>query len=157
MIKLTQGKSCIIDKDDLKFLEGCRLWANKRRDNYYVVVVYNVNGKVAKKDIHRFLLNPDVGMVVDHINSNGLDNRRVNLRVCTNKENCRNRRALKNKSSSYKGVSWNKNAQKWTAQIVVNARRIHLGSFADEIAAAKAYNEKALTYFKSFANLNKVG
>lgn len=94
------------------------------------------------------------GMVVDHINHNGLDNRKANLRIATFSENRRNSRKAKDTSSKYKGVSWHKNNKKWHAGININGRRKHLGSFDDEIQAAKAYDEVARKYHGEFSSLN---
>ena len=93
--------------------------------------------------------------MVDHINSNGLDNRRENLRVCTHKENCRNSRSLKKGTSKYKGVS--KNGYNWCARIMVDSVGLYLGQYTDQDDAALAYNKAATLYFGEYALLNIVG
>lgn len=92
---------------------------------------------------------------VDHINGNKLDNRRVNLRRCTQTENNRNV-APYGKASKYKGVSLFKRDNVWVAQITVNYKHINLGRYTTELQAAKAYNEAALKHFGEFAWLNEV-
>lgn len=106
--------------------------------------------------IHRFILNPPKDKVVDHINHNTLDNRRVNLRICSRLENARNRRMNKNNKSGYKGVYYERTRQKHRAQIGFKGRNIKLGRFKDPKMAAVAYNEAAKYFFGNFAFLNKI-
>ena len=95
------------------------------------------------------------GNIVDHINGDKLDNRRCNLRCVTNAENIRRRgKVHKNTKSKYKGVTWNKSANKWHAQMRHSYRTIYLGLHATEEAAARAYDKKAKELFGEFANLN---
>jgi len=88
--------------------------------------------------------------VVDHINHNRSDNRRCNLRTCTQSQNMANRRKHKGLSSKYKGVHWRKKEKRWRAQIRINYRTIYLGQFVDELDAATAYDITALKYFGEF-------
>lgn len=115
--------------------------------------------------LHRVVLSRLIGRPLerweqcDHINGNRLDDRRANLRVASKDQNNLNRKKAiyDTTTSSYKGVSWNTQTQKWRAQIIVNNKNIHLGMFGDEIAAAMAYNEAAEKHFGEFAWLNRVG
>jgi hypothetical protein len=91
---------------------------------------------------------------IDHINGNKLDNRIENLRICTQAENTRNRRMSVNNKSGFKGVSFNKNSNKWRAFIMIDRKQIHLGYFDDVLLAAKAYDEAAKLYHKKYAKLN---
>jgi hypothetical protein len=91
---------------------------------------------------------------VDHINGNGLDNRKSNLRICTHQQNCENSRKRKKSFSKYKGVYWSKNAKKWVAQITIDGKSKHLGYFELEEDAAAAYDKAAVKYFGEFACLN---
>ena len=110
--------------------------------------------------MHRFLLDAKKGQYTDHINGNGLDNRRSNLRLCTQSENLKNQR--KNSGSSrFKGVSWDKRNLRWEAGISAGAlgkngypKRIFLGRFDTEEDAARAYDEAAVAHFGEFARLN---
>lgn len=103
--------------------------------------------------MHREIMRPGPGLVVDHIDRNGLHNRESNLRVCTPAENQRNRPAVGG-SSQYKGVSYDKEHKKWEAGIHINGRRIHIGLFESEIEAARAYDRVARELFGEFAYLN---
>ncbi len=95
------------------------------------------------------------GKFVDHINHNGLDNRRANLRIVTHKQNGWNRRKTARKSTSrYKGVCWSKRERMWHVQIKKNGKQITIGYFLDEKAAARAYDAKADELFGQYAALN---
>ena len=93
-------------------------------------------------------------MHVDHINGNPLDNRKSNLRICTNAENQRNRGVNKNNTSGYKGVCWAKQNKKWKARIKHNGKLIHLGYYKDKEEAARAYDKKAKELHGEYAYLN---
>ena len=108
--------------------------------------------------MHQEILKVPKGMVVDHINNDGMDNRSANLRAATKAQNSRNRKKfLKSdgsKQSKYKGVSWHKKTHKWEASITFERKSIYLGIFKNEIDAAKAYDEAAKKYHGQFACLN---
>jgi hypothetical protein len=93
-------------------------------------------------------------MFVDHIDHNGLNNRRSNLRLCTAQQNARNHRPQLRGSSKYKGVSWRQDGKVFRALIWHNGKSINLGRFKNEIDAAKAYDKAAKKYFGEFAYLN---
>lgn len=103
---------------------------------------------------HLVIGKPPTGMVVDHINRNRLDNRKKNLRFATYHENTRNISRQRNNTSGYRGV--HRNAGKWVADIKVNYKKIHVGSYDDILEAAKAYNDAAVKYFGDFAVLNDI-
>jgi hypothetical protein len=111
--------------------------------------------------MHRVIVDVPAGMSVDHINGNGLDNRRDNLRVCLHQQNLSNQHHQRRLTHSrYKGVTFNKNraSQKkpWIAQIKAFQKHYGLGYFATEIEAARAYNEAATRFFGEYARLNDI-
>lgn len=103
--------------------------------------------------LHRFLLAPPSTMSVDHVNGDGLDNRRANLRLCTKSQNAQNTRRVKGRSA-FKGVVWDCVRSKWSARLKVGERRLMLGNFATEAEAAAAYDRAAREHFGEFACTN---
>lgn len=104
--------------------------------------------------LHRMLLNPDQGQVVDHVNGDPKDNRRSNLRTCTQPENARNTRKRKG-NNPYKGIKSERKTQgRWSAKIRANGVEVYLGCFGSAEEAARAYDEAALIYHGEFARLN---
>jgi len=150
LIPLTQGKFAIVDPEDYDELSRYKWTAAKSPNTFYAV------RSVRRRQIrmHRLITDAPKGLVVDHRNHNGLDNRKQNLRLCTRPENARNQRPQTNRSSKYKGVCWHKNQKKWLARVYSNGVTYHLGSFKSEIAAAKAYDKKAKELFGEYACLN---
>jgi len=157
-IPLTQGQYAIVDPDDFERLNKHKWHAFKSKNTFYAERAVRV-GKVRKQVVikmHREILKVPDGLLVDHINHNGLDNRKANLRPATRAENSRNRRKFRKRKcrSRFKGVSWNKDQKKWSARILFNRDMKFIGYFHDEIEAAKAYDSAARKYHKEFAVLN---
>ena len=113
-------------------------------------------GKRRLCGMHRAILNAPEGLFVDHINHNGLDNRKANLRIVTLQQNSWNARpAIKNgKPKKYKGVKWDKDKQKWQAKIYIESKLKHLGYFDNEKEAAKAHDSAAKKHRGEYAFLN---
>ena len=91
--------------------------------------------------MHREIMRPPTGMEIDHINGDGLDNRRVNLRVTSRAENAQNRQPNANGSSCHRGVYWDRRARKWCAEVRAQGQRAFRAWFADENLAAIAASE----------------
>lgn len=106
--------------------------------------------------MHREIIIPPYPLVVDHINHNGLDNRKANLRPATKSQNTINKPYKKKKGahSKYRGVTWQKSINKWQAQIRAKGNPRVIGYFEDEIEAAKAYDAAAKKHHGEFAVLN---
>lgn len=112
-----------------------------------------------KGRLHRLITMAPAGKVVDHIDGDPLNNRRSNLRVCTQSGNQRNRRKTKNPTSSkYKGVWFAKaaahTAKPWRANLRINGRMTYVGSYPTEIEAARGYDAAAIAHYGAFASLN---
>ena len=159
-IPLTQGYVAIVDDEDYEWL-AARSWhiqkSQRRKDGsmrLYAAGYELVDGRTKVPSMHRVILGAPRGLMVDHKNGNGLDNRRENLRIATGSQNNANAPKRANCSSRFKGVSWFKNLQRWNAKIKINGRLKHLGYFTDEREAARAYDAAALEHFGEFARLN---
>lgn len=149
-IALVKNKGiCLVDNDSFDLLKG-KNWCLSSRG----YAQCSENGKTIF--MHRLILNPDGKLHVDHINGNKLDNRKINLRICSHAENIRNRGKHKKKSSKFKGVWFFVRAKKWKASIYFNSKNIYLGTFLNEVDAALTYNEAAIKYHGKFARLNEV-
>ena len=145
-IALTQGKVAIVDDEDHEALAMYKWQAYRRRKTFYVKrSLPRVDGKRPSEHMHQVVFArkigrpPDDNMECDHINGDGLDNRRENLREVTTAQNQRNcQRSKKNRSSQYLGVAWHGHTKKWQARIGVAWKSIYLGCYSTELAAAQA-------------------
>lgn len=146
-IPLTHGKVALVDSDAVHLVFGHKWWAVKKGPRFYAVT----DVKRKRVYMHRLLLCTNLD--VDHINGDGLDNRRANLRAATRQENVSNMRKRPG-SSKFKGVCWDKRRDKWMAKIMVDYKTRFLGYFKDEIEAARAYDAAAVSNFGVFARLN---
>lgn len=153
-VPLTKGFSAIIDECDVE-LVGRHAWCVREdRDDIHRYAVRGIsrNGIQFTQSMHQLIMGCKS---VDHINGDGLDNRRINLRVATRSQNMGNTLKRPGKfSSQFKGVKWSKSSGKWTAEIVVDGVSTRLGRFADEAEAGRAYDRAAREGFKEFAALN---
>lgn len=141
----------MVDDADFDWLNQWK-WAKSHKG--YAVRVTNKNGKCCKFIMHREILNPPPGMFVDHRFGDTLDNRRQNLRLCTNAENARNRKQRSGRALP-KGVDWLPKRGRFQARIMVDYKSIHIGHFFTESEAEAAYDAAATKYFGEFARTNK--
>ena len=149
-IPLTRGKFALVDAEDYYQLSKFNWQALTNATIFYACG--KVDGKTIK--MHRFIMNAPSHLVVDHIDRNGLNNCKSNLRLCTVAQNSRNSGSNKGSTSRYKGVSWNRNVKKWGAQIRLNYKIHRIGYFENETEAAKAYDKRAVELHGEFACLN---
>jgi hypothetical protein len=150
-IPLSRGLVAIVDDADFESLSAHKWYAFQGHCTFYAVRnVRHPNQRIIY--LHRVLLNAPFGLQVDHVNRDGLDNRRCNLRFATNSQNNRNRAVSKKRSSSgYKGVSWSRLNKNWRARITINGLETHLGAFATPEAAHAAYCVAAKELHGEFA------
>lgn len=139
-IPLTQGKFAIVDDDDFDTLNQYKWTAHHHhnRVNYAVRSVY-YTPKPKMLSMHRVILNATPGTQIDHINGDGLDNRKSNLRFTTTRQNSHNRRPLVPKKSKYPGVFWRKDTHKWRAIISIDGKLRHLGQYESDYEAYVVY------------------
>lgn len=138
-VELTNNLVSLLDDEDVETVSRFAFWqANKNRNTHYARTA--CSGKYIY--MHRLLMRPEQGMVVDHINGNGLDNRRANLRVCTPAENSSNRvnttTSYANRTSRFLGVYRDGDGKRWVAEITHRSVRHYLGRFDSEEEAAVA-------------------
>lgn len=160
-IKLTGGGIAIVDDADFEAVSAIK-WrrADGPRTSYAMSVKIRGSRKTGFKytytGMHRLILglSKNDGIFVDHINGNGLDNRRENLRTCTRAENNRNKRPKVRENTKYKGIVYQRDRKRWIAQIYVNKVRHHLGNFKSDLDAARAYDAGARRLHGEFARLN---
>ncbi len=153
-IPLTQGRFAKVDPEDYIWLSQFKWHCKTNVNATYVVRTVTVAGRSRRIYMHRLIMNTPPHLVCDHINHNGLDDRKQNLRNCTVKQNNANARSARGASSKYKGVSWNKRRKKWFVYIKKDGRQFNLGGFDDEVEAARAYDATARKAHGEFAGLN---
>lgn len=160
-IQLTKGYVAVVDDEDGDLAElNWQAFAAKNQTVPYAIRYVRTEQTKSKQTttfMHRTILSRMLGRdllrkeQVDHANGNGMDNRRINLRIATPSQNGSNRKVSVRNKSGRKGVYWNKDMRKWHVQIRVQGERIHIGCFTDLEEAAMAYREAAIKYFGEFA------
>jgi hypothetical protein len=149
-ITLSSGRECLVDAEDFEWLSK-----NKWSDDSKGYAIRKARGKNTTEKMHRLIMNAKPNEQIDHINGMPWDNRKENLRIVENKLNSRNKGMYSTNKTGYKGVSAYGNKGKYTAQITVDGKKIHIGCFESVEEAAKAYNESAIHHFGEFAKLNE--
>ena len=152
IIKTKSGHEILVDDEDWEKVRGYGWNISQNYRCKYAQAYVHGKGNVL---MHRIIMeNPDLH--VDHIDGNGLNNQKDNLRLCTRKQNSANSRKIEGTSSKYKGVSWFKHLSKWESYIWTGEKRASLGYFNVETEAAIAYNKAALELHGEFARLNVI-
>ena len=153
VIPLTRGRVAVVDDADEELVFPYSWGLIKKTPNFYA----NAYNPVTKKNMrmHRLIMGLD-GPNVDHIDGNGLNNQRSNLRLATAEQGNHNRRKRAGVTSRFKGVSWNRKSQAWRASIQAHGQKIDLGLFDDEIEAALIYDNYARDLHGEFARTNEM-
>lgn len=153
-IKLTRGLVAMVDDNDFDYLNQFNWQAIKDCNTFYAVrnTVLN-DGKHTTIRMHREILNPDINNVIDHIDRNGLNNQKYNLRGVTNAQNCQNTGKHIDNTSGFKGVSWEASRNRWQVNIMVNGKNKKIGRFKDYDEAVLARSKADVKYhpFNAFA------
>lgn len=151
-ISLTKNKIALIDDQDYPLVKeySWHAYYSPHNQEWYGAT------KIGDRTIymHRFIMDAPSNVEVDHINRNGLDNRRANLRLASRQQNSWNGKLRSGGTSIYRGVNWAWGRECWEAKIRTKDKRIWLGYFPSEIEAAKAYDNAAREYHGEFASLN---
>lgn len=158
-IQLTQGQVAIVDDEDYELLNSHRwyaAWAPGTESFYVIRKSPRVLRKRRTIHMHREIMGATKGEYVDHINHDTLDNRKENLRLCSNSQNHANQRMVVMNTSGFKGVSWYKALGKWQARLRADQKLRHIGFFKTALDAALAYDREALKTFGEFALTNQM-
>lgn len=151
-INLTQGLVALVDDEDYEKLSAVNWCAANQRTHWYAVRGVGPRGKQRTVYMHRVIMRPPKSMTIDHIDGDGLNNTRANLRIATVAENSRNKRKSNGKSSRYKGVTFT--GRSWRVVIQRDGIVTPLGIFSTEIEAALAYDAAAAKLHGAFAKTN---
>ena len=151
-IRLTQSKVALVDDEDFERVNQYQWHVAKNKGTLWYAAARPDGHK--REYMHRFILNLGPGEMTDHKNGDGLDNRKENLRRCSNSENAHNSKLHGDNHSGFRGVSLHRPTNKWQTHIRINGQKVNLGYYANKIDAAKAYDQAAQKYFGEFARLN---
>lgn len=157
-IKLNLGKVAFVDDEDYGEVAPFHWFAQIIKGYWYVK--RNARDEHNRKIsiyLHRQIMRAVRGQVVDHIDGNGLNCQRSNMRLCTQMHNTHNIRGHRDAASQFKGIYFRKHTNAWTATIMTNGKKHSLGSYDNEVDAAKAYDAAARFYNGQFAKTNFEG
>lgn len=159
-IPLTQNKFSLVDDSVFDELMAFKWHAHFDGRNFYAERKKSIGGGKQKTiKMHSVIMNPKKGMIIDHIDGNGLNNQKENLRICTKSQNGINRGKQKNNKSGFKGVYLRKNIKslKFIAAARYHNKNIYLGTYDDAKKAAAVYDSFVRSKFGNFATLNFTG
>ena len=144
LIPLTRRLSAMVDDEDYDRISRHRWYANPQRNTHYARRTPTLNGKKISILMHREVMGLTVGdnQMIDHINRDGLDNRKSNLRFCDCVVNARNAWLQRNNTSGCKGVCWNKRSKMWQVQGTIKGVRKYCGLYSDLQEAKEVYEKE---------------
>jgi hypothetical protein len=160
-VPLTQGYEAIIDASDVE-LVNCWNWFVYKKRSASTAYAYRNGLRAVRPDgsrenvtipMHRVIMAAPVGMEVDHIDRNGLNNRRDNLRLVTKSQNQHNRAISSNNTSGYKGVFKHKASGKWLSEINVAGKQLYLGLFDTPEDAYAAYCSASVQFHGDYGRV----
>lgn len=151
-IKLTKGHRAKVDDKDFELLNKIQWSVTGKKGRNTLYATGRLEGKLVY--MHRLIMKSPEGKQVDHINSDGLDNRRDNLRIASHVQNCWHTQKQRNNTSGFKGVYWKKDLSKWGVKISHNNSVKNLGYYLDAKTAARVYDSAATKYHGKFAVTN---
>lgn len=155
-IPLTQGKVAVVDDKNYEYLLRLCKWSYTSQ-GYAVGYIVQEDGSLKQVPMHRVIMGfPPDHLEVSHRNGDTLLNIEENLIVSQRNQNARNIKPFENKSSIYKGVSFHKAREVWEVRIGYEGRKLRIGTFTNELAAANAYNHYASLLYGEYAYLNEV-
>jgi hypothetical protein len=154
-IKLTKGFFAEVDAEDFEWLNQWN-WSSEKHGDHKRAVRWTQDGhgKRIRIHMHRIIMGCPENMQIDHIDRNPLNNKKSNLRICTQAENVMNRPRFKTTKGPYKGAYMHKECNKWVGAIGHKGKMIYLGLFSTAEEAAHAYDKKAKELHGEFACLN---
>jgi hypothetical protein len=148
----------VVDDIDAEMASQYTWHAVHYKEMIYARTNIRRNGKMTSVRLHNLIVQPPSGLGVDHIDHDGLNNQRSNLRIANRTQNNANTRKKLGLSSRYKGVTWiggrKKYRRPWLAQLYSQGHNHNLGQFATEAEAAAAYDAAALALWGEFAYTN---
>jgi hypothetical protein len=150
---IISNQCVLIDDEDHIYFKSHQWHIHKCKTNLYLRGYKKGNRKNGLIYYHRMITNAPKNMDVDHINGNGLDNTKDNLRICNRSQNNANRKAVQSKSSNFKGVHFEKHSKKWRAEITKDGVRYTLGRFLNQNDALNAYMKKSKELFGEYCSL----
>lgn len=138
-VPLTRGLFAIIDDEDYDEISQYQWYASQTYNRYYASRDFKIKGVRFHEKMHRIIMGSPKGLEIDHINGDGLDNRKENLRIVTHRQNHWNRHTPK--TSRFPGVSYVPKDNRWRVKIQINGVNKHIGCYSSEEEAALVYKK----------------
>jgi hypothetical protein len=150
-IPLSQGLFAIVDDEDYERVSKYKWFALKDKHTFYAIRSIRKNGRQSKQKMHRLILKMrNSKILIDHINKNGIDNRKKNLRKASSLQNSHNRKIPITNTTGFRGVHWRKDIKKFASYININRKKTHLGIFPTAKLASITYECAAKKHFGKF-------